>query len=291
VTDTHSYSSAGEYSVELTVTDDESATDSTILKVNVTDYASPTARFTFTPSNPEQNEDITFDATGSTDRDGTISTYSWTFGDGTTATTSTTTKNYEAEGTFTVTLTVTDSQSKTDSTTQSIIVQNPPPPSGGGAGPAPGTTPLPIPIETSNIVLLLSWGADSFTYYPYVDHNYVMNFTVTNNATEDQAVTVAYWLNNQNNETVWESTHSFLTYASSELVLTLTYPVSKDGSYTAYAQVIAPDPDGPIQSSQFTATSGLSLLIVFFIIIIATILALAIIKLETSKKKEGEVNE
>lgn len=289
VTDTHSYSSAGEYSVTLTITDDESATDSTILKVNVTDYYSPIARFTFTPSNPEQNEDITFDGTSSSDSDGTISSYSWTFGDGTTSTSSTVTKNYEAEGTFTVTLTVTDSQSKTDSTTQTVIVQNPPPPSDGGAGPAPGTTPPPIPIEISGIYLVFSWGPDSFTYYPYVDQNYAMNFTVSNNVTQDQAVTVAYWLNDGNNETVWESTYSFLMYASSELVLTLTYPISKDGSYTAYAQVIAPDPDGQIQSSQFTATSGLSLLVVFFIIIVGTILALAIIKVETSKKK-GEVS-
>ena len=76
---------------------------------------------------------ISFSSAGSTDPDGSINSYAWTFGDGTTSNDANPTHAYAAAGTYTVTLTVTDNLgvAATDSTTADISNQssgNPPPP-------------------------------------------------------------------------------------------------------------------------------------------------------------------
>ena len=124
---TTNYSTAGDKTVALTVTDNESATDSTTQTVTVsTDNAAPTASFTYSPTSPAPDETITFDASGSSDSDGTIESYEWDFdGDGTTdATGETVTTNYSTTGDKTVSLTVTDNESATDSTTQTVTVSD-----------------------------------------------------------------------------------------------------------------------------------------------------------------------
>ncbi len=56
----------------------------------------------------------------STDPDGTIISWLWTFGDGTTSTTQHPTHTYSDKGPFTVSLTVTDEQGATDTVSQSV---------------------------------------------------------------------------------------------------------------------------------------------------------------------------
>ena len=67
-----------------------------------------------------------FNAAGSSDSDGTISSYSWSFGTSGVSASNT----FASAGTFSVTLTVTDNDGATDTATQSISVTAPPPPSG-----------------------------------------------------------------------------------------------------------------------------------------------------------------
>ncbi len=64
----------------------------------------------------------------STDPDGTIASYAWTFGDGATSTAQNPSHTYSAGGSFTVTLTVTDNQGATGSVSHPVTVTAPPPP-------------------------------------------------------------------------------------------------------------------------------------------------------------------
>ena len=83
----------------------------------------PTASFTASASQLT----ATVDASGSSDLDGTLASYAWNFGDGSTGTGATAQRTYAAAGTYTVTLTVTDNQGATATTTRQVTVTAPPP--------------------------------------------------------------------------------------------------------------------------------------------------------------------
>jgi PKD repeat protein len=68
----------------------------------------PVASFTFSPLSPAVGENVTFDASASYDPDGTIVSYEWGFGDGSTDTGMVVTHTYEVGGNYVVTLTVAD---------------------------------------------------------------------------------------------------------------------------------------------------------------------------------------
>ena len=123
VTRYHQYTSAGTYTVTLTVTDNQGATNSTTRTVRVgPSNQPPTAAFNFSPANPAVGAWVQFDGSGSSDPDGTITTYSWSFGDGSNASGVTRYHQYTSAGTYTVSLTVTDNQGATNSTTRTIRV-------------------------------------------------------------------------------------------------------------------------------------------------------------------------
>jgi PKD repeat protein len=65
---------------------------------------------------------VTFDGRGSTDPDGTVTTWAWSFGDGVLATGPVTTHVYSAPGTYTASLTATDDRGAASTTTLSIVV-------------------------------------------------------------------------------------------------------------------------------------------------------------------------
>jgi len=68
----------------------------------------PVASFFFSPTAPRENETIQFDASTSSDADGKIESYVWTFGDGSSASGVRPTHRYEVAGTYNVILTVKD---------------------------------------------------------------------------------------------------------------------------------------------------------------------------------------
>ena len=118
---TYSYAAAGTYTVTLTATDDKGATASTSSVVTVAaTNAAPVASFT------QSCTGLTCSFTdASTDGDGTLSGWSWSFGDGQGSTTRNPSHTYAAGGTYTVGLTVTDDKGATNSTTRSVTVTGP----------------------------------------------------------------------------------------------------------------------------------------------------------------------
>lgn len=82
----------------------------------------PTAVVSGTPTSGTSPLTVAFSAAGSSDADGMIASYAWTFGDGGTATGPTPSHVYQTAGTFTATLTVTDNAGATDAATVTINV-------------------------------------------------------------------------------------------------------------------------------------------------------------------------
>jgi len=78
-----------------------------------------------TTSSPVHGSPVHFDASASSDADGSITSYTWHFGDGATQTTTsaTTSHTYSAARTYTVMLTVHDSAGLHATVSHSVAVQ------------------------------------------------------------------------------------------------------------------------------------------------------------------------
>ncbi|MGZ4508079.1 MAG: PKD domain-containing protein [Blastococcus sp.] len=94
----------------------------------------PTASFTSSCTDLA----CTFDGSGSSDPDGTVASYAWDFGDGSTGTGATPDHTFTTAGDHPVTLTVTDDDGAAAQSTSTVTVNAPPPPAGidlrGSAG-------------------------------------------------------------------------------------------------------------------------------------------------------------
>jgi hypothetical protein len=127
----------------------------------------PTATFTSSCA----GRACSFDAAGSVDPDGTIATYSWDFGDGTSATGITATHTYGTDGDRPVTLTVTDTQGGAGQSVQTVSASEPVAGTGidlrasaGRSARGVTTVSLPVPAEVApgdGLVLVLSTNSDA----------------------------------------------------------------------------------------------------------------------------------
>lgn len=119
VTPTKRYTAAGTYTVVLVVANEFGQTASTSRTMTVSSTSGAvTASFVFSPATPGVNQEVFFDATASRP---TNATFTWNFGDGSTATGATPTHRYTAAGTYSVTLTV-SSEGRLASTSRSVPV-------------------------------------------------------------------------------------------------------------------------------------------------------------------------
>jgi PKD repeat protein len=85
----------------------------------------PSARITADKTAGEAPLVVNFSAAGSADPEGTNLTYSWSFGDGSSATGITASKTYQAAGSYTASVLVTDAGGLTGSASQNITVTAP----------------------------------------------------------------------------------------------------------------------------------------------------------------------
>jgi PKD repeat protein len=143
----HTYQAVGVYPVLLSVTDDCGAaaacSTSALISVGnqapICDAGGPYSGFTGVP--------IHFDGTASSDPDGFIATYSWTFGDGSAGGGPTPFHIYPAAGTYLVTLRVTDNGGRsTTCETEAVVAFNAPPVCDHG-GPYFGIVGAPIQFD------------------------------------------------------------------------------------------------------------------------------------------------
>lgn len=221
VTVTWSYSKYGSYTVKLTVTDNDRLSSSTTQTIKVN--ANPVAKITVDKTSGLTPLTVRFDGSGSYDPDGSITAYSWDFGDGSAGIGSVVSHTYSlASGvnsqTFTATLTVTDNEG------------------------APGSTSV-------NIYVYRNPGFASFTYsptYPYPDEN--ITFDASGSCPSTGAVITEYhWTFDSETKVVTTATTTY-SFASTGVHTVSLYIVDSSGhqslTVTQYLEVIeAPTAD------------------------------------------------
>ena len=178
----------------------------------------PVASFTATPEVGEIPFTVTFDASASFDPDGTITSYDWDFGDGSTQSTTAPviTHDYTVSGTFVVTLTVHDDGLGNGTASMSIMANEPPPPPQDPVAsftvtPDSGDAPLPVTFDASasfdpdGSLTGFDWdfgdGTTLYTTTPVVTHDYavsgsfVVTLTVYDNETGTDSATANVTVN------------------------------------------------------------------------------------------------
>ncbi|WP_459862934.1 PKD domain-containing protein [Endothiovibrio diazotrophicus] len=143
------FSSAGDYTVTLTVTDDQGeSTTSESAQISV--QARPVASFTATPDSGAAPLTVTLDATASSDSDGRIVSYEWSSSDGQSTAGQTATMTFTGGGAQVVTLTVTDDSGNTSTAEQTINVsQDFYPVPRFTMSPGEGLAPLTVSLDAS----------------------------------------------------------------------------------------------------------------------------------------------
>ena len=162
------YSTSGSYTAVLTVTDNLGGTATRSVPVTVINRA-PIANAGADQS-ATAGTSVTLNGSGSSDQDGSITSYAWNFGDGTATGSGVSVGHvYATAGTFTATLTVTDNKGTTSTDSAVITVTNgTPPPSGGNfnwvkrfGGAAASTTGYATAVDPSGNIIVVGtvWGA------------------------------------------------------------------------------------------------------------------------------------
>jgi parallel beta-helix repeat protein len=116
----HTYYDDGNYTVSLTIWDSNNLSNTSNMTLFV-DNAVPTVLIDVLSNIQIAGDSISFN-TSSSDSDGSITNYTWDFGDDTTDYTAAPSHNYLKSGLYTVNLTVTDDDGYTNFTTKTMIV-------------------------------------------------------------------------------------------------------------------------------------------------------------------------
>ena len=195
---THAYSSAGTFTVTLTVKDSSAPVQSTTSQQSVT-VTSPlplSASFTFNPASPDAGQSVSF--TGSASGGNSPYSYSWNFGDGSTGTGQSASHAYSTAGTYTAILTVTDSAGDAAESSEAITVN---PALSASFTYSPSN---PLPLQTITFSASASGGTQPYSYSwnfgdgstgagASVVHSYTLpgTYTVTLTVTDANGQTVA----------------------------------------------------------------------------------------------------
>ncbi|MEE9151508.1 MAG: PKD domain-containing protein [Thermoplasmata archaeon] len=161
--ESHFYYTAGTYNVTLTVIDNEGESDVDSIEITVNPHQndSPNAAINVNTMTVEVGQYVYFNASESTDLDGTIIEYTWDFGDGTKDSGMYSIYFYSSAGTYSVILTVIDDEGANDIDSVSITVIE-------GEGPPQNEPPVAVIYventtveDGSNIIFNGSESSDS----------------------------------------------------------------------------------------------------------------------------------
>jgi len=238
----HVFNSAGEYLAELTVTDNDGASTSNTVRINVTPVNQPPVAVAAADKTSGRAPlSVIYQAAGSYDPDDGIWQLYWEFGDGGTYYGGTAYHTYSAAGTWLTTLTVKDHQ-------------------GGEA-----TASIPITVGAPNIPPVAVVGADVLSGTSPL----VVYFSSTDSYDSDGRVTGYLW-NFGDGETSTQAnpTHTYAVGGLFEAILTVsdneggsgTASVTIDvtqGNLFTHANADLPTADGVIASGSFWDTHSL----------------------------------
>jgi len=155
----HTYTTAGAYTVGLTVTGPGGSDTKTLTGYVTVSPAPPVAGFTATPLSGPTPLSVTFTDTST----GSVTAWSWDFGDGGTSTLRNPVHTYTTVGAYTVGLTVTG-PAGTDTMTKPAYIQaqeTPPAPVAAfSAAPTTGTVPLAVHFTDASTGVISAWSWD-----------------------------------------------------------------------------------------------------------------------------------
>ncbi len=155
----HVYADDGNYTVNLTIIDDDGAIAYITKEITVANVP-PVADFTWEPTQPTDLDEVKF-SDKSYDLDGYIANYTWDFGDGNISHEKNPTHKYENNGLYLIRLRVIDDDGSEVEISKSILVKNIPPVADFTWEPA-----QPTDLETV-----------SFTSTSYDPDGYIVNYT------------------------------------------------------------------------------------------------------------------
>ena len=118
----HSYAHAGSYTVKVTVTDNDALANTATTTAVIA--PTPPVGVVNGPYSSNEGSSVSMSGAGSSDANGSIVSYEWSFGDGSTGSGSSVSHTYATYGSYNVTLTVTDNDGWTDAVSTTTTVAN-----------------------------------------------------------------------------------------------------------------------------------------------------------------------
>ena len=228
----HNYTTAGTYTVTLTVTDSAGQSTQETAQITVTTAAdlAPVASFSTSATTGEAPFLASFDASASSDDNDSVS-YSWNFGDNSAAVSGVKADHsYATAGTYTVTLTVTDSAGQSTQETTQIIAT--------AAEDFAPTASFTMTTATGEAPFLASFDASGSS-----DDNNIASYSWDFGDNSAAASDV-------------KTSHSYDTAGTFTAILTVTDNAGQSHKTGTTITVTAPIDDAPVASFTMNTTSG-----------------------------------
>ncbi len=238
ITANHTFTNPGIYQVTLTVNDGNGGTDIETVNITVIDATPqpPTANLVANPTNGGAPLTVAFDASGSTDPNGDVLTYSWDFGDGNSGAGANINHTYTTIGIYTATLTVNDGNGGTDSETVNITVTNTAPTANFTATPTFGQPPLYVTFDASSST---DANGDNLTYsWNFGDGTSGTGITANHTYPSEGVYTVTLTVNDGNGGTATKTTN--ITVSLTTCSVSLKYRTFDNSSSGAMDNQIRP---------------------------------------------------